>query len=199
MNMSHVRNDQTQDVEQLTYLIYFFRAGQVPFQVICDFDEHVAQQILQQDTLWRGDGTYLAHRKRHERILRTKFIEKGGKPGRQHPIYMILGDSPTGPHDLHLEYDYKIVIPISVFSPEDVSFTYPDSLYEVPLDDLGKIYLERNETPTVYRLEELARIIETYRVYEYNHHYVEAQVWNDAPLKGFADPINWKEASKHER
>jgi hypothetical protein len=35
------------------------------------------------------------------------------------------------------------------FSRDDVCFTYPDSLYEVPLDDLGRLYLERDAGPTV--------------------------------------------------
>jgi hypothetical protein len=136
--------------------------------------------------LWRGDGTYLAARKQHERMLREQFVAKGGRPLRQHPIYMILGDSPHSPHDLHLEYDFFVTIPLRLFGPQAVSFTYPDSLYEVPLDDLGRLYLERSVRPTVYRLEELEQVIATYRVYEYDNHYVEAQVWNDEPLREFA-------------
>ncbi len=74
------------------------------------------------------------------------------------------------------------MLPLSLFAPEDVSFTYPDSLYEVPPDDLGRLFCERNPTPTVYCMEELAEIIRIYQVYDYNNHYVEAQVWNDDPL-----------------
>ena len=174
------------------FLTYYFRDGQTPFQVLSDLDECVAQNILKQDILWRGDGAYLAHRKQHERILREQFIASGGRPKRQYPIYMILGDSPDGPHSLDREYDYLIRIPIQAFTADDVSFTYPDSLYEVPLDDLGRLYLERNERPTVYRLEELRRVIETYRVYEFNNHYVEAQVWNDEPLLPYLDNRAWQ-------
>jgi hypothetical protein len=105
---------------------------------------------------------------------------------------MILGDSPTGPHDLHQEYDYKIIIPLDEFSAAEVSFTYPDSLYEVPLDDLGKVYLERNQNPTVYRLAEIEQVLRTYRVYEYNNHYVEAQVWSDRPLGPYAERDHWR-------
>lgn len=173
------------------YLTYFFREGQTPFEVLSDLDKLVAEQILLHDTLWRGDGTYLAHRKQHERILREKFIARGGRPKRQYPIYMILGDSPVGPHSLNQEYDYWIQIPIAVFSADEIGFTYPDSLYEVPLDDLGRLYLERNQSPTVYRLEELQWVITTYRVYEFNNHYVEAQVWDDEPLQPYVDSHYW--------
>ena len=173
------------------YLTYFFRKGQPVFEVLSDLDEPVAERILTKDTLWRGDGTYLAHRKRHERVLRERFLAKGGRPRRQYPIYMILGDSPVGPHDLNQEYDYRIRIPTKAFSADDVSFTYPDSLYKVPLDDLARLYLERNQSPTVYRLENLEWVIRTYRVYEFNNHYVEAQVWNDEPLQPYADRSHW--------
>ena len=179
------------------YLTYFFREGQTPFEVLSDLDERIAQDILKQDTLWRADGTYLARRKQHERILRDKFIAKGGRPQREHPIYMILGDSPVGPHDMNQEYDYKILIPLEAFSADDVCFTYPDSLYEVPLDDLGRVHLERNQSPTVHRLEEIASVITTYRVYEFNNHYVEAQVWNDEPLEPYAARRYWRLTQPH--
>lgn len=104
---------------------------------------------------------------------------------------MILGDSPAGPHDLNQEYDYSMRIPIKAFSTDDVSFTYPDSLYKVPLDDLGRLYLERNQNPTVHRLEELEWVIATHQVYEFNNHYVEAQVWNKEPLHPYTDKSHW--------
>ena len=174
------------------YLTYLFREGQAPLQTICDLDEPIAEGFLSHDTLWRGDGTYLAHRKQHERYLRDQFIARGGCPVRQHPIYMILGDSPAGPHDLRLEYDYRVVIPLAAFPSHILSFTYPDSLYQVPLDDLGRLYLDRNARPTVYRLHEIAKVVETYRVYEYNNHYVEAQVWDDAPARPYVGEIHWQ-------
>ena len=117
---------------------------------------------------------------------------KGGGAVRKHPIYMILGDSPAGPHDLRLEYEFKIVIPLDRFAAEEISFTYPDSLYQVPMDDLGRLYLERCADPAVYRLEEIARVIERYQVYEQNNHYVEAQVWVDRPLEDFRDQRFWQ-------
>src|SRR5512141_1928176 len=71
------------------HFTYFFRRGQTPFQSICDLDEAEAEALLNQDTLWRADGTYLAHRKRHEQLLRDLFMAKGGRPRRAHPIYMV--------------------------------------------------------------------------------------------------------------
>jgi hypothetical protein len=169
------------------YFTYFFRKGQPRFQTLCDLDEAVAEQILHHDTGWRGDGTYLRQRKQQERYVREQFLRKGGKPHRQHPIYMILGNSPTGPHDLHHDYAYKLIIPRDIFSADDVSFTYPDSLYTVPLDDLGRVYLDREPRPLVYRAEELEDVLDTYQVYAYNTHYVEVQVWNDEPLRKHQD------------
>ena len=124
--------------------------------------------------------------------MRKLFITKGGRPIRQHPIYMILGDSPVGPHSLDAEYDFRVRIPLGAFSPDDISFTYPDSLYVVPLDDLGRLYLERNQVPTIYRMEELEEVVNTYQVYKYNNHYVEAQIWVDSPLQVFAERHHWQ-------
>jgi hypothetical protein len=75
------------------------------------------------------------------------------------------------------------VIPRTIFSDDDVSFTYPDSAFHLPPEDLGRIYLERNPTPVVYRVDDLETLINTYQVCDYNNHYSEVQVWNDAPLK----------------
>jgi len=167
------------------HLSYFYRKGQTLFEVLSDLDESVAEEILKRDVLWRGDGTYLRYRKAHEQYLRDRFIEKGGRPRRRYPIYMILGDSPSGPHSLDGEYDHKLVIPLSLFVPEGISFTYPDSLYRVPLNDPGRLYLDRDPAPCVYRVEEIGELIQKYKVYEYNNHYVEAQVWIDEPLEEY--------------
>jgi hypothetical protein len=178
------------------YLQYYFRTGQEPFSVLCDLDEHIAQGILKKDVLWRGDGTYLQHRKEHEKILRNKFIKKGGKPKRLFPIYAILGESPSGPHDLENEYNFKIKIPMRLFSNEDISFTYPDSLYEVPPDDIQRLHLKRNVEPTIYRFDEIEMVIERYKVYEIKNHYIEAQILNDENLKLYSNPKNWEKCQK---
>jgi hypothetical protein len=173
------------------YLSYYFRDNQKPFQTLTDLDSATVEDILKTDVLWRGDGTYLEHRKRHERIIRKLFINKGGHPKRNYPIYAILGDSPIGPHDLENEYVYKIKLPLGIFLNDSICFTYPDSLYEVTTDDLGRLYLERNVIPAIYTIEELEAIIEKYQVYKYNNHYVEAQIWNDEQLHLYAEKANW--------
>lgn len=173
------------------YLSYYFRNNQEPFQVLSDLDEKTAQEILKSDVLWRGDGTYLVHRKKHEECLRNQFIAKGGRPQRQFPIYAILGESPIGPHDLENEYYFKIHIPIGIFTNEDISFTYPDSLYEVPLDDLHKLYLNKNREPILYMRNELESVIKKYQVYEINNHYIEAQIWNSEILGSYSKKEHW--------
>jgi hypothetical protein len=173
------------------YLSYYFREGQKRFDVLTDLDPGVAEHLLKNDVLWRSDGTYLSHRRMHEQLLRGLFIEKGGHPHREHPIYAILGESPIGPHDLENEYAYKIKIPLRMFTRDDVSFTYPDSLYEVPLSDLGRLHLERNRNPTVHTIEEIGQVIKLYRVFEINNHYIEAQIWNEKHARLYADKSHW--------
>ena len=58
------------------YLTYYFRDGQKPFEVLTDLDPARAEEILEHDTPWRGDGTYLGHRVDHERYLRERFISR---------------------------------------------------------------------------------------------------------------------------
>ena len=145
----------------------------------------IAEDILSHDELWRGDGTYLVYRKKHEAFLRKTFTAKGGKPQLKHPIYMILGNSPTGPFDLHKEYDHFMEIPTSIFPVEYVSYTYPDSMYSVPVDELDRVYLERDPAPKIYLLDEIPDVIARYEVYNHNNHYIEAQIWSLEPLKEF--------------
>ena len=173
------------------YLSYYFRKNQQPFDVITNYKQDEAEKILKNDKFWRSDGTYFLHRKKHEKIIRHKFIQKGFSPKREWPIYAILGESPVGPHDLENEYFYKIKIPLEVFSENDISFTYPDSLYEVPRLDLGKLYLERSTYPVVYSFHDLKNVIEEYKVYEYNNHYIEAQIWNEDNIKHLRDKKYW--------
>jgi len=167
------------------YLTHFYRKGQNPFQNICDLDIQVAAEILKKDVDWRGDGTYLSARMEHEELLRSLFIKNGGRPIRKNPIYMILGDSPTGPHDLNNDYQGKIQLPLGIFKSNVISFTYPDSMYKISLNELDKLYLERNDSPKIYRMEELKDVIRTFEVYEHNNHYIEAQIWDDKPIKEF--------------
>jgi len=173
------------------YLTHFYRKGQKPFQNICDMDIQVAEGILKKDQDWRGDGTYLSARVEHEELLRSMFIKVGGKPIRKNPIYMILGKSPTGPHDLNNDYEEKIELPLEIFKSNVISFTYPDSMYKIPLNELDKVYLERNDSPRIYRLEELKDVIKTFEVYEHNNHYIEAQIWDYKPIEDFIMSQNY--------
>ena len=167
------------------YLTYYFREGQTLFDVLSDKNPKQGEEILKNDVLWRGDGTYLSYRKAHELKLRQKFIQKGRNPNRKWPIYAILGNSPSSIHSLENEYQYKLIMKLKDFGLDDVSFTYPDSIYVVPLDDLGKLNLDRNDNPIVYTINDLSSIIEIYKVYEHDNHYIEAQIWNDKPLEEY--------------
>jgi hypothetical protein len=178
------------------FLSYYFRKNQEPFQVLSELDENKAEAILKNDVQWRGDGTYLKHRIQHEEIIKNKFIEKGGRPKRKYPIYAILGESPIGPFDMENEYEQKIIIPVDQFNPEDISFTYPDSLYEVPINDIARLYLDRNIEPIVYKIGEMEEIIKQYRVYEIRNHYVEAQIWNDQNIQKYKDTKYWIQCEK---
>jgi hypothetical protein len=173
------------------YLTYFFRRDQRLLRSICEHEQNTARLMLKQDMLWRAQIGYLDERIERERRMRAAFIDKGGFPVRKHPIYMILGDPPIGVNDLRMDYDFSVTIPLEVFDPEEISFSYPDSQFEVPPEDLGCIRLRRTNAPKIYRLDEIEAVIESYRVYEFNNHYVEAQVWNEAPARPFVGVERW--------
>ena len=67
-----------------------------------------------------------------------------------------------------------------------VSFTYPDSMYELPISSYGVVGDgRRTNTPKVYLYEDLPAVIQKYRVYENYRFYIEAQVWNRDMLDQF--------------
>ena len=101
----------------------------------------------------RGDRTNFPARIKHEKLLRSLFIEAGGKPIRKNPIYMILGDSPTGPHDLNNDYGQKTQLPLAIFKSDIISFTYPDSMYKINLNELDRLNLENIGTKDSEMLE----------------------------------------------
>ena len=131
----------------------------------------------------RYDG-YLPRRRELEKIVRSLFIEKGGKPKKETPHYFVIGECPWLA-TWYEQSDY-IKIPVSEFDLQTVSFTYGDTFptFSPNVSD-GMEY--RN---TVYTYEEILMIIEKYGMPQDKWSkpvfaqpcYVEAQVWSDEPV-----------------
>lgn len=173
------------------FLSHYYEAGDGPFRSLSDLPEAEAEALLQNFRragdrfASRRKEDYLSIRRGLEEQVREMFTRKGGRPRRRHPHYLVLGDCPW------LKSWYvdgcELRIPLVKFKPEIVSFTYGDTFPALRFLD-GKPYRGQ-----VYTLDDLPRLIEQYSLPQvWNadgslgpERYIEAQVWDDAPLKEY--------------
>ena len=173
------------------FLSHYYEAGHGPFRNLSDLPPDEAEVILK-SIRQRGDvfaskrtEDYLVTRRGLEEKVRNLFIAKGGKPRRQRPHYMILGDC-SWLKEWYLD-GQEIRIPLTQFGPEIVSFTYGDTFPAMRYQD-GKPYREQ-----VYTLNELPELVRVYGLPQaWNcdgklgpDRYIEAQVWANEPLRQF--------------
>lgn len=132
---------------------------------------------------------YINNRLLSEKIMREKFIEKGGKPVLEHPHYFVLENCD------YWFYQEKnnvasLAINSNMFPKDIVSFTYGDSVPTfIPQYNDGKEY--RNK---VYTTKEIKNIINKYslpQLWNANckygfENYIEVQVWSDDVIKDYS-------------
>lgn len=131
------------------------------------------------------DEYYFEKRIIIEKEIRQSFIDLGGKPINEHPIYMVLGNCD------YWFYRVKrcvgsLAIPLNDFDTSTISFTYGDSL---PSFDAYPGFI-RPYSHKVYTIDSIYEIIKKYGLPQnWNadgshgwETYIEVQVWNDAPL-----------------
>lgn len=171
------------------FLTHYYESSAGPFSNLSMLPLEQAEQILEEI---RRNGNrfasqrssdYLKKRLALEDRIRRLFEEKGGKPKLKRPHYFILGTCPW------LKQWYvngqEIQIKLATIPEGCVSFTYGDSFPAMNYRD-GKPH--RGQAYTVSELEE---VIRKYGLpQEWNpdgsggpERYIEAQVWDSAPLK----------------
>jgi hypothetical protein len=187
----------------IDYLTYYYKLGSEPFRSLSALPDEESIKIMKalyEDTpVWvrfKDPLGYLRDRKQTEQWVREEFIAKGGQPQASYPIPMVLGESKwivkNAPHPAaHGE----IRIPLSVFTEQDVSFTYPDSMIslwfgrEKPVE-----YYMPEYHGKVFLISEILSIVEARGLPEDEWEtglsddlapYIEAQVWNHEPLNEF--------------
>ena len=170
------------------FLTRYYQKGEYPFISLNDLPFGEANGVKQAHCKKNGIGLfyaqadYLFHRKEIERWIYQELIRLGGKPVNDVPVYMTLGESPEGEFDIRADLQKnaeEIRIPIREIDLSAVTFTYPDSMYEILLDADGKeIGGGRTNTPKVYLYRDLPQVIQKYRIYENYRFNIEAQVWN---------------------
>lgn len=176
------------------FLSHYYEADDGPFRSLTDLPEAQAEAVLQKIRR-TGDRfasqrqeDYLSIRRELEERVRGLFIEKGGQPLRMRPHYFVLGECPW------LKSWYvkgcELRLSLAKFSPNIVSFTYGDTFPAMRFLD-GKPY--RNQ---VFTLDELPGLVDQYGLPQVWNpegtlgpdRYIEAQVWDDEPLKEYLQP-----------
>ncbi len=132
------------------------------------------------------EKNYLYHRIEIEKWIYKNLIEKGGSPNCEVPIYMFLGESPKGDYDIRKDIQPKAKgykLNINKLDIKTISFTYPDSMYEMIYDKNG-IPSEgiRTNTPKVLIYDELNDYIIKNNILSNPKYSIEAQVWDKKRL-----------------
>jgi hypothetical protein len=171
------------------FLTHYYEKSAGPFSNLSMLPLEQAEQILEEI---RRNGNRFASQRANDYLqkrfvledkIRALFTAKGGRPKLMRPHYMILGACPW----LKNWYVDGQEVQIKLVSiPEHcVSFTYGDSFPAMNYDD-GKPYRGQ-----VYTRNELEEVTERYGLPQvWNpdgkggpERYIEAQIWDDTPLK----------------
>ena len=170
------------------YLTRLYQKGDHPFISLNDLPFEEANEVKKRHCIkynidfFYAQDDYLIHRKEIEKWLHSELIRKGGNPQSEVPVYMILGEPPTGNFDIRMSIQKnaeEFRVPINAIDILAVSFTYPDSMYELVYDRNGNIINGvRTNTPQVYMYKELTDLINRRNVFNPYIHPIEAQVWD---------------------
>lgn len=184
------------------FLTRYYPKGEYPFVSLNDLPLEEANRIKKKFCKKNGIGffyakdDYLIHWREIEKRIYSQLIEKGGHPRCSVPVYMVLGESPRGKYDIRADIQKdasEIQIPIKDLDMKSVSFTYPDSMYELEYDELRNLIGgKRTNTPKVYTFEDIPELIRRYNVYGEYLHYIEAQVWDRELLRQI-----WERSDKY--
>lgn len=183
------------------HLTHYHAAGS-PFPALPALPDHEAiahmerlYRMHQGNVLFerfRDPAAYLRERRESEAWVRAAFAARGGRPVAAHPIAMVLGTSAFIERHADPVETRQIRIPLSALDEKDVSFTFPDSMvsYGFWKDRVPEYYLPEYHGK-VFTMREILELVEARGMPEETWNaklppdlgaYVEAQVWNVAPL-----------------
>ncbi len=197
------------DISGLDHLIHVYRRGSQPFRslsALSDAEAHERMRALYVEgaVFWerfKDPEAYRQARKQVEAWLRREFVAKGGRPRSEHPIYMIWGRSKwmeTALDEGTQATTLELHVPLSAFAEETLSFTYPDSMVSFFLaEQRDEQWFLPEYHGKVFTLAEMRAIVEANGLPGYRWgselpaglaNYIEAQVWDPAPLARFTTP-----------
>ena len=172
-------------------LSHYYEKGRIPFLTLSDLSDGEAVKIharyesgKNNFAMRNHDGNYISHRRMVESKLYSKFVEKGGKPKRRTPHYMILGEYVGSKR--WFNDTCKITIPLDSFNKCMVSFTYGDSFPTFIAPSFGRTDWHLDN---IYTYDEILDIIKEHGMpqgqtakepVDHAHpNYIEAQIWYD--------------------
>lgn len=181
-------------------LTHYYHRDDCPFQNLSSLNQQDALKVISDlhsrtGAVYRrfsNPEKYLKFRRETESWLRDEFIKKGGQPASMYPQYFVVERA------IWIEEGYsgqsnKIQLPVSVFSPEQISFTYPDSMISYWLrSQTDKVFYHSEYHGQVFLLNEIFKIIdkfgtpsEEWRTEETRKYdlFIEAQVWDVCPFQ----------------
>lgn len=186
-----------------SYITHYFVRGSEPFLSISELDDtswlklcnDLAARRATDPTYHRRFGPkYRGVRLEAEAVLRSRFLEVGGRIDREAPIYFCLGSSEWWAGFCDHE---EVRIELRDIDPRTISFTYPDSLTSMGM--LKRFGLRHDAKPyhgKVFRLDQIDSAVREfglpagyspsgYREYhkEDLEIYIEAQLWSDEPIR----------------
>lgn len=172
------------------YLYHYYDKSQPPFTNLSELPYDEAKRVMERikaekpntQCAMRNDK-YVEYRHNCERIIRTKFIEKGGIVERESPHYMVIGHSPW--LSTWFENCAFIKIPIEEFDTGKLSFTYGDSM-----PTFGNPAIKREYHNHLYTYDEILEVINKFGLpQDWNddgshgyERYVEVHVWSDETI-----------------
>lgn len=191
------------------YLTHYFAFGDPPFRSLSALSDSEALTIMEslyEDNpladRFKEPTQYLNNRREVEQWSRNEFIAAGGQPKEEYPLYAVLGYSNWLDNNLATLGLEKLQIPLSIFSEQDISFTYPDSMVTYWLGmDKDAAHNQSGYYGRIFTLSDIGLLEEIYGAPEEKGQtslwegmgpfieYVEAQIWNHKPLFDYLKQI----------
>lgn len=179
-------------------LTHYYHRDDKPFQILSELAEEEALSVISnlRDRTgavydrFSNPKKYLQRRQEAESWVRQEFIKKGGQPISLYPHYFVVERAVWIEEGFNGQSN-SVQIPLSAFSPEQVSFTYPDSMISYWLrNQTDKEFYRPEYHCQVFVLSEICQIIDKFGIPndEWRTNgarewdlFIEAQVWGNIP------------------
>jgi hypothetical protein len=176
------------------FLYHYFEKKIGAFKNLSDLSINEAEDVIKKikkdrpaSMAAKRDDEYIKRRTNYETLAKKIFIEKGGRPTREVPHYMVVEEC-TWLNSWYLDGSF-VKIPIEEFDLNTISFTYGDMHPTFsPIVNDGREYRKK-----LYTYNEILKVIDKYGLpQEWNsdgrfgsERYIEVQIWSDDTISKY--------------